>query len=68
MSTTTTVTTAPASPPVQPADQWYPLRRSAEAVLAPLAYDPHVASDHPAVKLLAQIDEMEKVGASNATQ
>ena len=36
MSSVTTLTTAPASPPVQATDQWYPLRRSAEAVLAPL--------------------------------
>ena len=36
MSSATTVTTVPASPPVPPTDQWYPLRRSAEAILAPL--------------------------------
>jgi ABC-type uncharacterized transport system permease subunit len=36
MSTATTVTTMPASPPAPPTDRWYPLRRSAEAVLAPL--------------------------------
>ncbi|HBK06518.1 MAG TPA: ABC transporter permease [Acetobacteraceae bacterium] len=37
MSTTTTVTTAPASAPVQVGDQWYPIRRTAEALLAPIA-------------------------------
>ncbi len=36
MSSATTATTVPASPPVPPSDQWYPLRRSAEAMLAPL--------------------------------
>lgn len=42
--------------------------RAARAVLAPLAFDPHISADHPAVKLLAQIDEQEKTGTSNATQ
>ena len=37
MSTTATLTTAPASAPVQAADRWYPLRRAAEALLAPVA-------------------------------
>ncbi len=37
MSTTATVTTAPASAPVQAPDRWYPLRRAAEALLAPVA-------------------------------
>lgn len=37
MSTATTVTTAPASAPVRATDQWYPLRRTAEALLAPIA-------------------------------
>src|ERR1700722_19495907 len=36
MSSATTVTTVPASSPAPPTDRWYPLRRSAEAVLAPL--------------------------------
>jgi ABC-type uncharacterized transport system permease subunit len=36
MSSATSVTAAPAATPVQATDQWYPLRRSAEAVLAPL--------------------------------
>jgi ABC-type uncharacterized transport system permease subunit len=36
MSSATSVTAAPAKPPVVATDQWYPLRRSAEAVLAPL--------------------------------
>ena len=35
MSTTATVTTAPTSAPVQATDRWYPLRRAAEALLAP---------------------------------
>ena len=36
MSSATSVTTAPAAAPAPPTDQWYPLRRSAEAILAPL--------------------------------
>ena len=36
MSTTATVTTAPASAPVQATDRWYPFRRAAEALLAPV--------------------------------
>jgi simple sugar transport system permease protein len=36
MSSTATVSTTPASAPVQVTDRWYPLRRTAEAVLAPL--------------------------------
>jgi general nucleoside transport system permease protein len=36
MSSATTVATVPASPPEPPTDQWYPLRRSAEAILAPM--------------------------------
>jgi simple sugar transport system permease protein len=36
MSSTTTVKTTPAARPVRSVDRWYPLRRSAEAVLAPL--------------------------------
>ena len=30
------MTTVPASPPRPPTDQWYPVRSSAEAILAPL--------------------------------
>lgn len=37
MSTATTVTTAPASVPMPAIDQWYPFRRTAEALLAPIA-------------------------------
>src|SRR5664279_2823375 len=37
MSTTTAEATSTATAPVQATDQWYPIRRSAEAVLAPLA-------------------------------
>lgn len=40
----------------------------ARAVLAPLAFDPHISADHPAVKLLAQIDEWERTGTSNAAK
>jgi ABC-type uncharacterized transport system permease subunit len=37
MSSATTATTAPASEPEPATDQWYPIRRAAEVVLAPLA-------------------------------
>lgn len=40
----------------------------ARAVLAPLAFDPHISADHPAVKLLAQIDAWERTGTSNAAK
>lgn len=42
--------------------------RHARAVLAPLAFDPHISADHPAVKLIAQIDEWERTGTSNAAR
>src|ERR1700712_2661713 len=37
MSSATTAATAPTLTPQPATDQWYPLRRSAEAVLAPMA-------------------------------
>ena len=37
MSTSAAAAVAPAQKPVEDTDRWYPLRRSAEAVLAPLA-------------------------------
>jgi tetratricopeptide (TPR) repeat protein len=36
--------------------------RGARVVLEPIAFNPHIAADHPATRLLAQIDEWEKNG------